>query len=307
MPTLHGTYPRHVSVAVVEKPPAAPVIAIAVTLVLWASAFVAIRHLGDYFGPGPLTLGRMAVGSVCLGAVVAVQARRTGAFVTPGRRDWMPIIAIGVLWYAVYMVALNAGEKRVDAGTAAMLLQVSPILVAVGAAWFLSERFTPALAIGMVVSFAGVVVIGFADGGGASDLIGGLLCVVAALAYSVSLVLQKPLVGRLPALTVTWLACTVGAVVCLGFGPGLVDELADAPTAAIVWMVYLGVFPTAVAFTTYAFALQHMTASKLGVTTYVVPVITIVMAWVFLSEAPPMAAYAGGALALLGVAIARRG
>ena len=71
-------------------------------------------------------------------------------------------------------------------------------------------------------------------------------------------------------------------------------------------MVYLGLFPTAIAFTTYAFALRHMTASSLGITTYLVPPLTIVMGWLFLGEVPPTMAYAGGALALVGVAVARR-
>ncbi len=71
-------------------------------------------------------------------------------------------------------------------------------------------------------------------------------------------------------------------------------------------MVYLGVFPTAIAFTTYAFALQHMSASTLGISTYLVPPITIVLGLVLLSETPPTMAYAGGALALVGVAVARR-
>jgi drug/metabolite transporter (DMT)-like permease len=65
------------------------------------------------------------------------------------------------------------------------------------------------------------------------------------------------------------------------------------------------VFPTAIAFTTYAYALSQMTASSLGVTTYLVPPITIVMAWLFLGEVPPTMAYLGGALALVGVAVAR--
>ena len=67
-----------------------------------------------------------------------------------------------------------------------------------------------------------------------------------------------------------------------------------------------GFSPTAVAFTTYAYALRHMSAGNLSVTTYIVPVITVLMSWVLLSEVPPPLAYAGGALCLLGVAITRR-
>ena len=97
-----------------------------------------------------------------------------------------------------------------------------------------------------------------------------------------------------------------GALSALPFAPTLVSEAADAPASSLLWLVYLGVFPTAVAFTTYAFALRHMTASSLGISTYLVPPITIVMALVFLGETPPAIAYVGGVLALVGVAIARR-
>jgi drug/metabolite transporter (DMT)-like permease len=272
------------------------------TLVFWASAFVAIRHLGHDFSPGALSLGRLVVGAACL-AVVAL-ARGVPR---PSRGDLLAIAVIGVLWFGVYNVALNEGERRVDAGTAAMLIQVSPVLIALLAAMFLRERFTMSLGLGLALAFGGVAVIAFSTSpGGNSDVVGVLLCLLSAVSYSISLILQKPLVGRLAAVHVTWLACTVGAIACLPFAGQLVREAADAPASSLWWLVYLGVFPTAIAFTTYAFALQHMSASSLGVTTYLVPPITIVMGLVFLGEAPPTMAYAGGALALVGVAVARR-
>ena len=223
----------------------------------------------------------------------------------PSGRDWLGLIAIGVLWFGVYNVALNQGEHHVDAGTSAMLIQISPVLIAVLATLFLGERFTRWLGFGLVLAFAGVVLIGASQPGGHNDLAGVLLCLLAALVYSISLVVQKPLVSRLSALHVTWLACTVGAVACLPFGGQLVSATRDASASDIWWVVYLGVFPTAIAFTTYAFALQHMSASSLGITTYLVPPLTIVLGWLFLGETPPGMAYAGGALALVGVSVAR--
>lgn len=279
-----------------------PLAAVGVTLVLWASAFVGIRYLGDDFSPGALSLGRLLVGSLCLGVVALSRGlpRPTG-------RQWVSIVTIGVLWFGVYNVALNAGERRVDAGTAAMLIQISPVLIAVLAAVFLGERFTAYLAGGLALAFAGVGLISFSGGEGSDhDIVGVALCLLAALVYSISLILQKPLVAKLPAVHVTWLACTVGAVVCLPFAGQLLDEARDAPVSSSLWLVYLGVFATAIAFTTYAYALRHMTASSLGVTTYLVPPITIVMGLAFLDEAPPAMAYVGGALALVGVAVARR-
>ena len=286
-----------------RTPPAwLPLAAVGVTLVLWASAFVAIRHLADTFSAGPLSLGRLLVGSLCLGVVALSRGvpRPTG-------RHWVSLVTIGVLWFGIYNVALNAGEQDVDAGTAVMLIQVSPVLVAVLAAVFLHERFTLHLALGLALAFGGVALIATAsDSSGDRSVVGVALCLLAAVVYAVSLVLQKPLVAALPAIHVTWIACTVGAVVCLPFAGGLVDEARAASGADLWWVAYLGVFPTAIAFTTFAYALRTMTASNLGVTTYLVPPLTIVMGWLFLDEVPPTLAYAGGALALIGVAVARR-
>jgi drug/metabolite transporter (DMT)-like permease len=279
-----------------------PLAAVGCTLIFWASAFVAIRHLGDDFSAGALSLGRLLVGAVVL-AVVALSR----GVPRPTRREWVPIIVIGLLWFGLYNVALNQGERSVDAGTAAMLIQVSPVLIALLAAVFLGERFTVHLAVGLALAFGGVALISLSTSSGSnSDLVGVLLCLVSAVAYSISLILQKPLVGRLAAVHVTWLACTIGAISCLPFAGDLVSEAKVAPASSLWWLVYLGVFPTAIAFTTYAFALRSMSASSLGVTTYLVPPITIVLGVVFLSEAPPSMAYAGGVLALVGVAVARR-
>lgn len=278
-----------------------PVAAVVVTLVLWASAFVAIRHLGQDFPAGALSLGRLLVGSVALGA-----AALSRGVPRPSRRDWLALGVIGVLWFGVYNISLNQGERHVDAGTAAMLIQISPVLIALLATLFLGERFTGWLGLGLALAFAGVVLIGLSQPGGHNDLIGVALCLVAALVYSISLVVQKPLVARLSALHVTWLACTIGAVVCLPFAGQLVRATADASASDVWWVIYLGVFPTAIAFTTYAFALRHMTASSLGITTYLVPPLTIFLGWLFLGEVPPTMGYAGGALALVGVAVARR-
>jgi len=279
-----------------------PLAAVATTLLLWASAFVAIRHLGHDFSAGALSLGRLVVGSVALGAVALSRG-----LPRPSGRDWLGLVAIGVLWFGVYNVALNQGEHHVDAGTSAMLIQVSPVLIAVLATIFLGDRFTVWLGAGLLLAFAGVVLIGLSQPGGHSDLVGVLLCLLAALVYSIALVVQKPLVSRLSAVHVTWLACTIGAVACLPFAGQLVSATRHASASDVWWVVYLGLFPTAIAFTTYAFALRHMTASSLGITTYLVPPLTILMGWLFLGETPPGMAYAGGALALVGVAVSRRG
>jgi drug/metabolite transporter (DMT)-like permease len=212
-----------------------------------------------------------------------------------------------VLWFGLYNVALNAGEQRVDAGTAAMLVNTGPVLIAVLAGLLLGEGFPRALVAGCAVAFAGALVIGAASGtAGRAAGTGVLLCLVAALAYAGGVVAQKPLLERASALGVTWAACTVGAVACLPFAPALARDVADAGPSALAWALYLGVFPTAVAFTTWAYALSRTTAGRMGATTYLVPPLTVALGVVALGEAPAALAVLGGGLCLAGVVIARR-
>src|SRR5438309_865892 len=76
--------------------------------------------------------------------------------------------------------------------------------------------------------------------------------------------------------------------------------------SGIAWLVFLGVFPTSIAFTTWAYALARGSAGRLAATAYLVPPITIVMSWLVLGEVPTVIAVLGGALCLVGVAIARK-
>jgi drug/metabolite transporter (DMT)-like permease len=74
----------------------------------------------------------------------------------------------------------------------------------------------------------------------------------------------------------------------------------------MAWIVYLGIFPTAVGFTTWAYALARSEAGRLGATAYLGPPITILLAWALLGETPPGLAVVGGAICVAGVAASRR-
>jgi drug/metabolite transporter (DMT)-like permease len=117
---------------------------------------------------------------------------------------------------------------------------------------------------------------------------------------------QKRALLRLPAAQVTWMGCVIGAIACLPFAWQLLPELAAAPASSILGMVYLGAVPTALAFSTWAFALSRMPAGQLGVTTYAVPTIVVIFGFIFFGEIPGVLAIIGGVLALIGVAISRR-
>ncbi|MFB4315690.1 DMT family transporter [Actinomadura sp. 21ATH] len=278
------------------------VAAATVTVVLWASAFVAIRSAGEDYGPGALALGRLLAGTVTLAAFCLI--RREGL---PPRGAWPGIAASGVLWFGAYMVALNWGEQLVDAGTAAMVVNIGPLLIALFGGWLLKEGFPPALLAGMAVSFAGAVVVGLSmSGEGRSPLLGVLLCLVAAVTYAAGVLSQKPALRHGSALQVTTWGCAIGALTCLPFAGQLVSQAADASFGSTLNMIYLGVFPTSIAFTTWAYALARTSAGKMGATTYAAPALVVGMSWVLLDEVPGTLTLAGGLLCLAGVAVSRR-
>lgn len=273
-----------------------------VTVVLWASAFIGIRGAGPHFDPGSLALLRMAIGAVALGII----ALRSGIRL-PDRRHWLLVIVWGVAWFCVYNLALNSAELTLDAGTAAMVVNLAPLMVVVFSGLLLREGFPRTLLIGAPIAFSGVVLIGLnSTTSSGLDVTGLLLALLAAVMYAGCTLLQKHLLrSGVDSTTLTFLGAVAGAVALLPWAGTLVADLQTAPVDATLWVVYLGIFPTAIAFTTWAYVLQRSTAGQTSATTYVVPAIAILMSWMILGEVPTPLMFVGGALCLLGVLVTR--
>jgi drug/metabolite transporter (DMT)-like permease len=266
-----------------------------------------IRGVAPDVPGGALALGRLLVGVVALSVLLAIQRR----WVRPTRSDWIRLAVYGIGWFGAYNVALNLAEHSLDAGTTAMIVNIGPILIALGAGLFLGEGIPRWLAIGAGVAFLGVLLIGIGTsiaGAGSRpiDPVGVLWCLVAALTYAIGVLAQKPMAGRLPAGQVTLIGCVIGALACTPFAGQLAGSLATAPVGAWLGILYLGVVPTALAFTTWGYALGRMPAGQLGVTTYIVPPLAIIMGLIFFHEVPAPLAIAGGVVCLTGVALSRR-
>jgi drug/metabolite transporter (DMT)-like permease len=281
-------------------PTSLPLLAAGITALLWASAFIAIRAVGQHYSPGAMALGRLVVGGLALSAVVAVRPVRLPRGKTLGL-----VLAYGVLWFGLYMLALNAAERYLDAGTAALIVGLGPILIAVLAGVWLREGFPRGLVAGIVIAFAGVMAIGIGTSTGQRSTVGVLLTLAAAGLYAVGVLLQKQALAGTQALPATWLGCLAGVVTCLPYTPGLIHEIGTAPISATLGIVYMGLFPTAIAFLTWGYALSHTSAGRLAASTYVVPALTVLLSWLLLNEVPAPLAFVGGALCLIGVAVSR--
>jgi len=277
-------------------------IAIIVTLLAWSSAFIVIRGVAPYFGGGSLALARLVVGAAVL-SLLLIGHR----WVRPTVREWLLIVVFGIAWFAAYNVSLNIAEHTLDAGTTAMIVNIGPLLIALGAGVFLGDGIPRWLLIGAGVAFLGVVLIGISSGiTGMGDGAGVLWSLVAAVTYSIGVLCQKPVLRRLPNRQVTFLGCAIGAIVCIPFAGSLIDDLSRAPAMSVYGAIYLGVVPTAIAFSTWAYALSKMSAGSLAVTTYIVPVLVVLEAFVFFREVPAPLAVVGGVTCLVGVALSRR-
>jgi drug/metabolite transporter (DMT)-like permease len=275
--------------------------ALAVTVVLWASAFAAIREAVRALGWAHLSFLRLAVAALVLGVLAAV--RRVG---WPARRD-LPLLGLCALsGMTAYQVLLNAGEVTVPAATASLLVNVSPIFTALMAVALLGERLTPRGWLGVGLGFAGAGLIALAAGGGVRLSSGALLVLGAALAQATFFVSQKALLRRYGTLAVTAWAMGLGAALALPLAPGLAGDVAAAPTAALLAVGFLALGASALGFLTWAYAVARIDVTAAASTLYAVPPVAAIVGWVLLGEVPSALTAVGGAIALTGVAITAR-
>jgi drug/metabolite transporter (DMT)-like permease len=273
-------------------------LALAATLLFWASAFAGIRAGLAAYSPGHVALLRFLVASATLG-VYAVATKMP----LPHRRDVPGILLMGFLGITVYHVTLNYGEVTVNAGAASLLISASPLFTALLAVVFLGERLRGLGWLGIAVSFAGVALIAWGEGEGLRFDPGAVLILVAALSASVYFVFQRPYVRRYGALRFVAYAIWAGTLCMLVFAPGLGSAVRAAPIRATLAVVYLGVFPAALCYVTWTYALSRAPASVITSFLYLSPHLATLIAWVWLDEVPPVLSLVGGCLALAGVVL----
>ncbi|MEU2021309.1 DMT family transporter [Streptomyces sp. NPDC016469] len=270
-------------------------LALATTVLLWATAFPAIRVALEGYGPSQLSFLRLAVASLALGAVApSLGVRR------PARTDLWRIALAGGAGMSAYQLLLNWGEIHVPAGTASLIVAAVPAMSAVLAAGFLGERLTPAKTGGSLVALAGAALI--AVSGKESGYTAAAWAVLAAAcSQAVYHLTVKPLLRRYTGFEVAAYAMWAGTALLVPLAPGAVRAALGAPAGATAAVVFLGLLPSAAGFAVWGYAAARLSVTAATAALYLVPAVTLAASYLWLGERPRPFAILGGLITIAGL------
>lgn len=272
------------------------IIALGTTILLWASSFAAVRASLQAFTPGHIALFRFLIASVLL-AVFTLMTR----IKLPELKDIPVIFLLGFVGIAAFHTAQNYGQVTVTAGSAAMIVSSVPIFTAMLATIFLGEKLKLWGWLGIFISFLGVFLIALGEREGIKFDPGVFILLLAAIAAATYFVLQKPYLIRYSALQLVTYIIWAGTLFLLVFTPGLIEEVTSAPIEATIATIYLGIFPSAVAYVAWSYALSRAPASIVVSFLYLQPVFAVIIAFIWLNEIPVLISIIGGVVTILGV------
>jgi drug/metabolite transporter (DMT)-like permease len=271
----------------------------------WGLAFVAIKYLLEVhlLSPMGLTALRYVPAGIISLAIMLI-------FYGPGRmlaawnREWRGIWLYGLTGVLGYNLALNFGETRIAAGTASLIVGLSPIMTLVASRLALRERITFRKLTGIVIAFAGLFAVvrwGANEPISFSYLWGILITLGAPLSWAIYTIVGKPMVGREDPNLVTLSAILWGSLPLAFFLP---ENTGALPAEAWGALAFLTLVCTIFGFMVWSWALRRTEAARLGAVVYLIPLVTVLSGTVLLGEKIAAGLIIGGIILIAGVVLA---
>ena len=280
-----------------------PVALIALTVFLWSSAFVAIGALVETMLPVTIAAIRFLIASLCF-ILVALHDRwrEAGTEIAHSWRAALPLLAgAGIAGIFGYNILLNIGQTQVDPATASLIVNVVPVLTFLFCCALGWERFTAHKMLALCICIGGVsIVIVSPLDGGTNWSLWALLIFGAAICQALYFLIVRRLLDQMAPGKLTALSTWIGTVMLLALaGPELMHL--DVTVREAMLLLYLGVGPTAIGFLSWSHVLRTMPASTASSFLFLVPLSSLVMAWLMLDRLPPYVSFIGGIIIITGL------
>lgn len=274
----------------------------------WGGSFLGIAKALTGFGPLTVAAARIGLAAVILTGIALGSGTGLPPRSTPeGRRIWRHCLGMGVFSNALPFALLSWGQERVSSGFAGITMAVVPLLVLPLAHVFVpGERMTRRKAAGFAIGFCGVVLLTGHGGGGGSEGVGlaRLACIAASCSYAVGAIVTR-LAPPGPTLSFAAAGLLVAAAISVPLALGVEGWPASPPPQALAGVLYLGIFPTALATLALVYVVQSAGPSFMSLVNYQVPVWTVILGLVVLDEALPPQFLGALALILSGLAVSQ--
>lgn len=281
------------------------IILVALLVVFWGNAFVAIKYLLETAGLSPMGLTALRyLPAAAVSLILLLLLYPLPVILSAWRREWAGIGLYGLTGVLGYNIALNFGETRIAAGTASLIVGLSPVLTLLAAKIFLGEGITPRKFWGIIIAFVGLFIVvrwGSREAIGFEYLLAVLITLGAPLSWVVYTIVGKPLVDRSDATLVTLSAIVWGSLPLVFFVPAGLGALRARAWGALG---FLSLVCTVFGFLVWSWALKRTEASRLGAVVYLIPLVTIASSLILLGEPPTWGLAAGGLVLMGGVALA---
>jgi drug/metabolite transporter (DMT)-like permease len=275
-------------------------------MVFWAGNFVVVKTALAELPPVAFTSIRFALGAAVL---LAVCKWREGSVLLP-RRDLAQLAVLGAIGFAVYQALWTTALDHTTAADSALLIAATPIITALIAAAIGSDRLTPLMIVGALVSFSGValVVLGSTGAGFEARALGNILTLVAAALWAVYVAFGAPVLRRhSPLRTTTW-TVGFGTLFMLPLGMWEYAQADPHPTiVSLVAILYAGFISVSFGNVVQFWGVKILGPTQAVNFQFLVPALAVVLAAIFLNEEIRAEQVIGGIVIVLGIVVARYG